>query len=96
MEEHARKGKKPGDVWTGIGILAVCHVLFWAILLNIRRGDLLIGLGITQLIYLLPLTFFFIYRKRPGIVQGLWIAGGLTMLLNAACYGIVFLIVIGL
>ncbi|MFC5467441.1 hypothetical protein ACFPPD_01840 [Cohnella suwonensis] len=44
-----------------------------------------IVIGITQVLYVLPLAIAF--RRRTGFLQGLLIAAAVTFLLNAACFG---------
>ncbi|GBG10693.1 hypothetical protein PAT3040_05445 [Paenibacillus agaridevorans] len=76
--------KPPGhtkDVWLGIGLLAVLHLLLFLFPVSF------FFIGVVQLLYLLPAII--ICRKRGGIVQGLLIGAGVTFLLNAACFGIV-------
>jgi hypothetical protein len=50
------------------------------------------GIGIVQLIYLVPLGFYFQRQGRHEWVKGLAIGGLLVALLNGACFGGVFLI----
>jgi FtsH-binding integral membrane protein len=50
------------------------------------------GIGIVQLIYLVPLGLYFQRQGRHEWVKGLAIGGLLVALLNGACFGGVFLI----
>jgi hypothetical protein len=50
------------------------------------------GIGIVQLIYLVPLGLYFQSKGKSEWVKGLAIGGLLVALLNGACFGGVFLI----
>jgi hypothetical protein len=50
------------------------------------------GIGIVQLIYLVPLGLYFQNKGKHEWVKGLAIGGLLVALLNGACFGGVFLI----
>jgi hypothetical protein len=50
------------------------------------------GIGIVQLIYLVPLGLYFQSQGKQQWVKGLAIGGLLVALLNGACFGGVFLI----
>ncbi|HIW31300.1 MAG TPA: hypothetical protein IAA29_00785 [Candidatus Paenibacillus intestinavium] len=67
-------------VWLGIGLLAVLHLLLFLVPLAF------FFIGVVQIVYIIPATL--IFNKHPGIVQGLWIGGAITFLLNAACFGL--------
>lgn len=78
-------GKKPwkgSRVWAGIGLVALLH------LLNLIFPMALAFIGITQLIYVGPALVYF--RKDTAMMQGILIGAGITFLINAACFGIVF------
>jgi hypothetical protein len=49
------------------------------------------GIGIVQLLYLLPLGLYFQSKGKYEWVKGLAIGGLLTALLNGACFGGIFL-----
>jgi hypothetical protein len=53
------------------------------------------GIGIVQLIYLVPLGLYFQSQGKQQWVKGLAIGGLLVALLNGACFGGVFLINVG-
>lgn len=77
-------GKSPGhakQVWLGIGLLAVLHLLLFLFPVAF------FFISIVQLLYLIPAIL--IFRKKSGIIQGLLIGAGITFLLNAACFGLV-------
>ena len=68
------------NVWTGIGILALCHLLLFLFPIGF------FFISIVQVIYLIPAII--IFHKREGIFQGLLIGAGITVLLNVACFGL--------
>ncbi|HEY0828224.1 MAG TPA: hypothetical protein VGE40_09015 [Bacilli bacterium] len=74
------------QVWGGMGIGTLLNILLALLLLLIYR-EILVGIGLAQLIVILPAVLY--WRKNTGMVQGLLIAAGLTFLLNAACFGLV-------
>ncbi|WP_405081304.1 hypothetical protein ACI48J_01060 [Paenibacillus chitinolyticus] len=76
-----RRPWKGLDVWKGIGWVALGH-LFWLFAI-----PMYLGIGIVQMIYVLPLLL--IYSKRTAVVQGILIGAGITFLLNVACFGYV-------
>ena len=47
------------------------------------------GVGIIQLIYVLPLYFSFRKEGKTATAKGLVIAASITALLNATCWGVV-------
>ncbi|EGL15799.1 MULTISPECIES: hypothetical protein [unclassified Paenibacillus] len=69
------------DVWKGIGFVALGHLL-WLFAI-----PMYFGIGIVQMLYVLPLLL--IFSKRAAVVQGILIGAGITFLLNAACFGYV-------
>ena len=86
--KHGGSGRTPGqwkgpDVWKGIGWVALGHLLW------LFAMPMIFGIGIVQMIYVLPLLL--IYSKRTAVVQGILIGAGITFLLNAACFGYVML-----
>ncbi|SEG29619.1 hypothetical protein [Paenibacillus sp. UNC499MF] len=86
--EHGEFGQTPGpwrgpDVWKGIGWVALGHLLW------LFAMPMIFGIGIVQMIYVLPLLL--IYSKRTAVVQGILIGAGITFLLNAACFGYVLI-----
>ena len=84
MEER----KQSTDIWIGIGMTALLHVLAAIILFATNNQAALLVIGGTQLIYILPIAFIFVFKKRSSIAAGMWIGAGITFLLNAACFGI--------
>jgi hypothetical protein len=50
----------------------------------------LLGIGVAQLVYLVPAILMARRRGRPGIAKGIIIAASLTALLNATCWGLLW------
>ena len=88
------------EVWKGLGLLVLLHVIGQLILgftgrflpiLGFNRGFLspfpLMFVGVTQLVYVIPAILCFKRKGRLGIVTGLIIGASLTFLLNATCFG---------
>lgn len=82
LKPHSPKRDKTyiRHVWLGIGILAILHLLLFFFPVSF------FFIGVTQIVYLIPATI--VFRKNEGVVQGLLIGGGITFLLNAACFGL--------
>ena len=80
--------KQSTDIWIGIGLTALLHVLAAIILFATNNQGALLVIGGTQLIYILPVSIICAIKKRSAIAAGLWIGAGITLLLNAACFGI--------
>ena len=72
-------------VGTGVLRLLLLHLL--QIPLTVVGGPLWIGFS--QLFYVVPQHFAFKKQGRLACIRGLWIAAGVTFLLNAGCFGIV-------
>lgn len=47
----------------------------------------LIGLAVSQLLWILPLLAYAHWSKRPELKKGLLAGAGVVALLNAACFG---------
>ena len=59
---------------------------------TLRAGDdvflILLALpGLTQLVWILPLTFFLLRSGKKRTVWGLLVTAGIVFLLNGACWG---------
>ncbi|SFJ83011.1 hypothetical protein SAMN02799624_06167 [Paenibacillus sp. UNC496MF] len=81
--EVTPQAESPGhtkQVWLGIGLLAVLHLLLFLF------PFAFFFISIAQLVYLIPAIL--VFHKKSGIVQGLLIGAGITFLLNAACFGL--------
>jgi hypothetical protein len=88
------------DVLKGVGLTAIGHVIPvvpLAFLSLISRGMgpgilpiFYFGIGITQLIYVIPGIVYFRRHGRPLIAKGIIIGASITFLLNAACFGVLF------
>lgn len=80
--------KQSTDIWIGIGMTALLHVVAAIILIVIDMQEALLLIGGTQLIYILPVSIIYAIKKRSSVTAGMWIGAGITFLLNAACFGI--------
>jgi hypothetical protein len=72
-------------VGTGVVRLLLLHLL--QVPLTVVGGP--IWIGISQLFYVVPQHFAFKKQGRSACIRGLWLAAGVTFLLNAGCFGIV-------
>ncbi|HEY1939319.1 MAG TPA: hypothetical protein VGJ33_15415 [Candidatus Angelobacter sp.] len=48
------------------------------------------GVGVLQLVYVLPLYFWFKKQGKTDTAKGMVIAASITALLNAACWGMFY------
>ncbi len=48
------------------------------------------GIGITQLIYVIPGIIYFRRHDKSLVAKGIIIGASITFLLNAACFGLLF------
>jgi hypothetical protein len=83
-----------GSVGRGIGIGVVLTLMGLAamiiFLLPILAGILVaIGIGLVQLLWILPAILHYRVRGETETVKGLIIVGGLIFLLNVPCWGTV-------
>ena len=82
--------KPPIPDWVlGIGLLLLLH-LIQIPLAAMTMGISLIGIGVTQLLYVIPAIIICIRSDRLGMVKGLIIGAALTFLLNGLCTAVVF------
>lgn len=84
LPEAPASGKSPDhikQVWLGIGLLALLHLLLFLF------PFFFFFISIAQFVYLIPAII--IFHKKSGIVQGLLIGAGITVLLNVACFGLI-------
>ncbi len=82
-----------GSVVRGIAIAAGLNIgaaIVGAITMMIGIGFvILLGIGIVQLAWILPLYFSFRKRGETETAKGVLIGAGITFLLNAGCWGVV-------
>ena len=78
----------------GFSLVMLCNLVFLLLTLfspaGVIFGISLLFIGVTQLIYVIPLIIVARKKKWIGFIPGAVIAASLTFLLNASCYGILF------
>ncbi len=87
----------PGSIWSGILTVAAWHAgaIGLVFLLGGVAGEsalglvALCGIGLIQLLYVVPLVVSAYRRGRTRTKNGILIAAGITLLLNATCFGLV-------
>lgn len=85
FEKEQQGAKDEGSVWKGIGLGILLYVV--AYILDMVAGIFVFSL-IAFLLHIAGIVYFFVKGKKyTGI--GLLILGGITILLIAACFGIV-------
>ena len=80
-----------GSIWRGILIgigVSIGGLLASAALMAVMVGSyLLIGFGLTQLLWVIPLYLYFARNGQKETGKGILIVAGLVFLLNASCWG---------
>ncbi len=75
---------KKKDLYKGFGLIILLH-LIWIVI-----PPAFFAIGLVQFFYVIPAALFYSSKGRTGMVQGILIAAGITFLLNAACFGYIF------
>lgn len=104
-EQQNAPQQSPGQgrmILFGIGLAFLLHLLqiplagglgFLVSLRYPEFGVVIYGsplaIGITQLVYQVPVILFAMTREKKGLVKGLLIGTALTLLLNGLCFGLV-------
>jgi len=83
MDPSAQNHKSTKQVWYGIGLTFLLHVLL------LIHPPLLVIIGLTQFIYLGPALVWAGVKGKKGLLQGMLIGAGITFLVNVACFGYV-------
>ena len=65
------------------------------IILSLFESELLIlsvlFIGVSQLVYMIPAIVIAFAKGKPQLGKGFLIGAGITFLLNAACFGLIFI-----
>ncbi|HBE20795.1 MAG TPA: hypothetical protein DEG17_00930 [Cyanobacteria bacterium UBA11149] len=87
-----------GKIFLGVLLLTGCHILILTILGAIASAATgnynigiiylyaLLGIGIAQLIYVIPLIIWLRWKRKWGIMKGVIIGAVITALLNGGCW----------
>jgi len=87
-----------GSIGRGIGLVLALHAgaaLVCAMIGLAASGDAMnglvpfLGIGLFQLLYVVPALVIVLRKKQMRTAKGIQIALGITFLLNAACFGVV-------
>jgi len=79
-----------GSIWLGILIgigVSVGGLLASVALMAGGGAFLLMGFGLTQLLWVIPLYLYFASQGQKETGKGILIVAGLVCLLNASCWG---------
>ncbi len=96
MNDEARPDQ--GSIAKGIGLVLALHVaaaLLAMLVSALASGDarnglaLFLGIGVVQVVYVLPAIVVCAAKHRWRTARGLAIGAGITFLVNATCAGIV-------
>lgn len=91
QESGATFSEKKNSLLLGLAISLVTPLLLTFGL--IRESEffvtMIVAIGLSQLIYLIPLIIIFHHKKAKRTVQGLLIGGGIIFLINTACFGLI-------
>ena len=86
-EAYLQSDPRQGEIKKGIAIGFGAHVL-QLFILAIAGWENIWAIGISQLLYLLPLMIIYGVKGKGRTVAGLAVAGGLTFAANVAFFGI--------
>ena len=95
MSEPVNRGRVGRGLARAFGSLAVAAAAAFSLqgVLPFSLGELALGslaiVGVTQLIWIVPIIVHFRKRNEPETVKGVMIGAGIVALLNAACWGAV-------
>jgi hypothetical protein len=79
------------DILLGLGLTVALHLLQIPLAL-LSSGLAFVLVGFSQGLYMVPAFIVAGISKRPGVMIGLMIGAGLTLLLNVAtCAGLAFI-----
>ena len=89
-----------GSMVQGFFVAALLNFVFVGVIASIanRAADLkvvqflLLGIGLTQLLWPTPLWLTYKRSGKTESAKGVLVAGGITFLLNAGCWGIIALV----
>lgn len=80
------------DILLGLGLTLLLHLIQLP-LAFISGGVSFVLIGFSQGLYIVPAVAVAGIKQRPGMMIGLMIGAGLTLLLNAAtCAGLIFML----
>lgn len=82
--------RESGAMFLGI-LLGLCMHALQYLFMQAVPG-VLVYIGVTQWLYLAPVSLLAWRRRQLPLMRGLFTAGLLTALLNAAIYGVVYYI----
>ena len=86
MQPQIPVTNNPKPVWLGVLIAFGLHL---SLLIFLQIGlVLLLGVGLVQVVYIIPAFIIARNRGETGIAKGLLIGAGITFLLNATCFGV--------
>ena len=85
--------ERPNTVQAGVGLAFKLHLFQFASI--VLGGFPLLFFGLTQWAYLTPAIIEYRKRGQAEVVKGLVIVGAVGFLLNAGCFGLVFLALSG-
>ena len=92
-------------IFLGMGLVAITHFLAFAIgsvilgiVINTPLMEMvaniaifsIFGIGITQLVYIIPLIIYLMRRKAWALMKGVIIGAILTFLLNGGCWFLLY------
>lgn len=89
MSEPQRPLNETAEVWKGIGLAMLLHLVWVPLSLVPGLFVGIAGIGVVQLIYQVPAAIICSRKGRKAMMKGIIIGAAITFLLNAACFGIV-------
>ncbi len=75
--------------WDDFGLTLVIAFAAQGAMMFLTNGRSLVVMGVSQLVYIVPLVVYYLRKNRRDAAVGVGIFAGVTLLLNAACIGLV-------
>lgn len=90
LDPFRNEGSTVGGIFLALGIpiffLFTAVIPVWGSVVVFS----LMGIGLVQLLYVIPLVRHYKRKGLTSTVQGIWIGAGIVFLLNSACLGMFF------
>lgn len=92
MSDRTRDGLGLGVVLAmALNVVGALLTLFLlSVTASLAPLFVVLGIGLLQLVWLGPLALYFRHAGKIETVKGIAIIAGITFLLNAACWGLVY------
>lgn len=87
-EHHLNQPKLLGNISAGLGLLLFIHIIGQfavAMFFSLVHVSSMLPIGVTQLVYAVPLAWWLRRVGQVTMAKGVWIGMGITLLLSSSC-----------